>query len=1002
MTIKERYQDILIKDLDINDLKELETLVADAKKEGESKYRYLVTLEIVDLFLSNNNLDEAFDLINRVINNFEIKKHLDLYVSFLEQMIYVCINKQNYKSAYRFASIKRNYIDVNDTEVVNRWYLEMAYIYAEMNQPEKSLINLKAILLNNPSLELKSLVLSNLAKIYIDQKDVVLAKETISRCLNLVDELNDEEGAKYISYLNAKLYVLEENYKMAKKQYAEIFSELTSLNDNQLGIGNEYLTLLLDIDDVNTAKKFISKFEKNYTQINDKINLKTFYTNKLRTLVHLNNSPKNEYILLINQIDALNDIITENNNHLFNEINEDEKFLEASEINNQSLRKIEKTILLSETFLNSNLLRDNLISFFNSLNEIVEFDSSLIVVLNKSSMDSLPEFFKNDNEISTYNYKKARLYERKLSFNDLKDTIVEKLIAQNQELILSQDEMNHYEPVIKGKNYVNNGFLSINALPLTYLNDMFGVLIVASKTESLLENENKMILKIAGNLISSNLISLFFKENMNYHTNLLNLAIEGLQEGIFYYSPAKEQLLLDDKMQRFLNVHSKYYNIEQYRKLIDSSYKNEYNSMLSLIKEEQAYEIVYKINLNNKSYLVKEVGKPYFNNNNELILYVGTITTLKEHFFESPRTFKDSLLNHTDYLNRLSFEKEKLKNIEYKFSLIKLSILNLSNFEYQIDLKNHIIEHVYRLLEYYEHNNVYLLDSLDFMIISNNTDQRNLEKVLKELIFTIQEGIKYKERIVTLKPQFSYLRYPKDDNNLDNAFELLNRITNLNEEIVAYDSNMAKDYKKSIVVKKLVNEEIDKNKLELLFIKLNSEKLTYEVRPNILGLTYLDNPFDFIDFKTTQIFETLIVEKLYSNIKNLNADYIINLSNSTITNILKQLTLDKEYNHNIIISIRDYSYLIVNNILELKKLGFKVFLNYFVFDKLKINELIGVNIDGIYLNKSLVGIERKKALKLCKYMGFPIFAHYDLPDYDNVITRSEEVKTLREVNNEAN
>lgn len=1002
MTLQEKYQNISEKDLTIENLKELENLVTEAKKGEDVKYRYLFTLKIVDLFLSNNLLDDAFDLITKTINNYEIKKYPELYVSFLEQMIYVCINKQNYKSAYRFASIKRNYIDDSNLDVVNRWYLEMAYIYAEMNQPEKSLINLQAILLNNPSKELKSLVLSNLTKIYIDQKDLILAKETISRCLNLIDELNDKEGAKYIDYLNAKLYVLEENYKMAKKQFAEIFEGLTSLKENQLGIGNEYLILLLDIEDINTSKKFINQFEQSYLKGNDKINLKLFLTNKLRTLIMSNSTNRNEYILLINQIEALSQIINEENNTLFNEINEDEKYLEASEKNNQSLGKIEKTILLSETFLNSNLLRDNLISFFNNLSEIIDFDSSLIVVLNKSNMDSLPEFFKNDNEILTYNYKKTRLYERKLSFNDLNKTIVEKLIGKNKEIVLSEDEMSNYEPIIKGKDYVNSGFMSLNAIPLTYLNEMFGVLIVASQTESLLENENIMILKIASNLIASNLISVFFKENMNYHSHLLNLAIEGLQEGIFYYSPNKEQLLLDDKMQKFLNVHSKYYNLDQYRKLIDSTYKNEYNSMLSLIKEEQPYEIVYKLNLKEKSFLVKEIGKPYFNNNEELILYVGTITTLKEHSFEIPKTFKDNFLNHTDFLNRIGLEKEKLKNLEYKFSLIKLKIRNLIDYDYQIDLKNYIIEYVYKLLENYEHNNVYLLDNFDFIIFSNNTDQRTLDKVLIELVNTIQDGINFKNRKIVLEPHFIYLRYPKDDNNLDNSLIILNSINRFNEKIIAYDSVMAKDYKNSIVIKKCVIEELQRKKLELLFIRLTTDKLTYEIKPNILGLTYLDNPFEFIDEKLTKDFEILMFESFYNNIKNFKVNYLINLSNLTITSILKTMLLNNDFNEIVTVAIRDYSNNLLNNILELKKLGFKIFLNYFVFDKLTINELISINIDGVYLNKSLVGEEREKALSLCRFLKYPIFAHYELPDYEQVITRSEKVISFKEINDGKN
>lgn len=55
----------------------------------------------------------------------------------LERAIYILIQKKNYKSAYRYAFMKSKVIDLDNIDEVNRWYLEMAYIYAELNQKKK-------------------------------------------------------------------------------------------------------------------------------------------------------------------------------------------------------------------------------------------------------------------------------------------------------------------------------------------------------------------------------------------------------------------------------------------------------------------------------------------------------------------------------------------------------------------------------------------------------------------------------------------------------------------------------------------------------------------------------------------------------------------------------------------------------------------------------------------------------------------------------------------------
>ncbi len=94
----------------------------------------------------------------------------------LERLIYICIQKKNFLSACRYANEKRLYLDINDKNAVNRWYLEMAYIHDALNEKTKALSDLNAILENDPSSDLRLIVLNNITKLYIDNKNIEYSK----------------------------------------------------------------------------------------------------------------------------------------------------------------------------------------------------------------------------------------------------------------------------------------------------------------------------------------------------------------------------------------------------------------------------------------------------------------------------------------------------------------------------------------------------------------------------------------------------------------------------------------------------------------------------------------------------------------------------------------------------------------------------------------------------------------------------------------------------------
>ena len=232
MSIREKYKELTGRPLTLADFSDIMELKSQCRQEMNQEYLYLCDILIIDIYINENLWDDALNTAVKALGNLDNVVFQKIYISLLDRIIYIFIHKRNYKSAYRYAFMKRNALDLENVDEVNRWYLEMAYIYAELNQKDKALLHLKAVLNKYPDDNTRSLALSNLTKLYIDQAQVNEAKETLNECLSLVYKLEDEEGIVYCEYLNAKLHILEKNYKLARQSFQEIFKNIHAISDN--------------------------------------------------------------------------------------------------------------------------------------------------------------------------------------------------------------------------------------------------------------------------------------------------------------------------------------------------------------------------------------------------------------------------------------------------------------------------------------------------------------------------------------------------------------------------------------------------------------------------------------------------------------------------------------------------------------------------------------------------------------------------------------------------
>ena len=241
MAIKDLYLELNKKPFSKEVLNAYLDLRKDAMLASNSEYYYLCGIKIADIYLQFSNLNQAIDILNKDLDKCDPVTFKNIYVALLERIIYAYIKKGNFKIAYKFISEKRKYIDNRDHDKVNRWYVEMAYVYGEMGQATKALSCLNAVKENLPDDEMLSYALSNITKIYIDQNMLDDAKASLQEALRVTV---DAEGIKYCNYLLAKILLMEGNFDQASELLDSIF-DTDVIEEDYLGIANEYISELL-------------------------------------------------------------------------------------------------------------------------------------------------------------------------------------------------------------------------------------------------------------------------------------------------------------------------------------------------------------------------------------------------------------------------------------------------------------------------------------------------------------------------------------------------------------------------------------------------------------------------------------------------------------------------------------------------------------------------------------------------------------------------------------
>ena len=465
--LKNEYNRLSQMEMKFSLIDDVKKLREEALKKQSLEYYYLCNILISDIHLEHNNYEEAIKILRKDIHDIDKALFKNLYISILDRVLYIYISRKNFRLAYHYAKEKIKYIDKNDIHSKNRWNLEMSYIYAEMNEIDKA-SNCLLEILDNPSDDILPYVLSNLTKLYLDQSKVTLAESTLNECLKYT---NDEEGLVYCDYLLARLCILKEQKSEALALFKNIFDN-EDINQMTLPIVNEYLSLLYDLKMYDQMGLIISKISLFINASDDYYIQKEFITYKIKYLSAIKSlSSINE---LLDEYQVIDRKINDFEKKIMFEIMEVETNDKIVEEVNDVVKKMDKlTNVISNNVIGSSL-RDLIMNYNKSLENVMSFDESTFVLFNRTCNI---DYLLNDDIICMH-YKNGRLYEKKLSYEALSKSLAAILLEKNQEISFNFDKINlEINNIFNNKSYKSEEIKYVNAIPCRYQDDIFAGMI---------------------------------------------------------------------------------------------------------------------------------------------------------------------------------------------------------------------------------------------------------------------------------------------------------------------------------------------------------------------------------------------------------------------------------------------------------------------------------------------------------------------------------------------
>lgn len=917
-------------------LKALYSLVIDFNKLDDASV-IAICDGIIKITLDTNILDQSRKYIDIKKQHLKISNE---YLGYMDEINYTIAKKEYLVAIELLTKYLNDEINSEDT----CWtYEKFALVYYKINDFNRFLeVAEKLEKIYKETLNTKKLIdlLYIKLEIAFNQGKYIQVIIDANRLLNDYD-LEVEITIKVTTLLISS-YIKSKDYRKAsiiESNYEEKLNEVTS----------------------QTALAFCKASLELYTHNNSVVSIKHYQDRIIefsQTEKKTKNIRKNNYKnIVIPPVEVL-----ENKNLPLDKKDVSDDFLDI-------IAKPVKTIYVSKNY---EQLR-GLYSIINNLDSDFKFREifrQALIELTKIIGFNEAYLVYYNSKYNGLHYKKERVYDKRLDFDSLDDTINFLAITKEQEIYLDEESTiglkniltkELYEekpfaisiPLFKeGLAYASIAFFSSN----TFLDEDLAYETLKLVSEML---NRSLIFELKQNEIVSNNKKMFFiYENMSS-------GIKELLNGNIHLSQQAKTILggLEDMSFTDFKYHIHTSDVHKYQAMVDDVFKQ-----LSLNKY-----IIYRYKKGGEYIWVKETFFPSLENDNILIYSLIEDYTLIYQ--------KENELTNLAFINpttKLQTELKLLLDLKASLNNLKLSlaIADIADFKlyeelYGINFANQLILAIANeLTKAFENNFEVSLYHLGFdryaILLKNTNDKRTVDSELNKIFTTVQTKINMLNDRVKLHFNCGVYRASKSSNIHEEskilvyAFDALNDAKSLNSlenHICHYDSELAKMRFNTNQLVTHISESIDHGRLGISYkqvvniksneiyayyanISLDNFEVDYSYMQSVIKRRKLEELLDKYVISNVSKELRMLKEKAKTNLKvivPLDAE----TQNKELPGFIEtQNTFFKTTKKDVIFLVKDASNLIIRTI---KNNGYLVaskslmdlyqgFIDYYVYD----------------------------------------------------------------------
>lgn len=909
--------EILKLDISNQSIKRIDSFLADEVEYSDSYMRALSYKAIIMHELGDSY--NAILLLEPYIKDYRLLTPVAI-ISLADSFIKIALDLEKFDDALKYIELKKTFLPASK---LNLYLKDMIDYLLKRNMINEAKESLKQYLKDDISPDEALFAKEQLANIYFKQGEY-------DNFIEITDGLLEIYQSKLDLYKEAKLWIRLSTISYKKENYIKVVSEINKIIGNYdfpdviLELASLAIKAYMALNDFRKAGIYESNYEEYVSDkypnesilfLNTAIELydnqnSKIAANELRQILKditnkIESEKKKKKPKIIEEAKPIPVIKTVNiSQNIPTEIKIDDIKPNIVALNPKEKERIEVTEIREET---KNIKREAVSLMYDKLSNLTDILNQMnldnkfreifrLTMIEVSKVFDVEEAYILDAgiKIKGMHYKKERVYDKKITLEQISGTLNLASFEYDSEYFLDQSDRKYNINIINFEEYPDDYYGY--SLPLHNNNDVIGSIAYLSKSPFMATEMAYEGLKMVTALLNSRLILSIEKEKLILNNKKLyflkdhmSLGIKEEMEGYIHLSEKAAQML---GLYEDLSLDDYYNHIPTNDLMVYKTVRND----LYGINSEAVLEYDFKVDDKNK-----RIKESFYSLMNEgTISIMSILEDITDYKNEMNELEKIAYTNPTTKLDtELKLMVELRDNYEsHKLSLATISIQNFSLYEelYGLNSKRQLELACGNTLKEAMSNDFnasiyHLGEDLYAILIKNANDKRLIDSKLNQFMEASSKAINKMNSKIHILYNAGVYRVGKNT-KLNDASEILGYALDAlndakrekvnNHHISHYDSDDMRERFKENNLVYAINEAIDTNGLNLVYQQIadieNKRVFGYYVMINLdSSELYYDNIMEVVrkrdlearinQYSMNALFIDL--KNLYSNIKAL-------------------------------------------------------------------------------------------------------------------------------------